>query len=166
MQVVKKVGKALGITLLFLLVIPVLLIVAPFLIVVLWTRGRWLRHRFCRKWGSQGKPILFVYSDSPNWKEYIEENWLQRLRPHAVVLNWSERSQWKRSAPFESKVFRHFAGREEFNPIAIYFPPRGSVREVRFWQPFKDFKHGKDRLLRAAERELFDVVAEVEGAAA
>jgi hypothetical protein len=169
---VRKVREAL----LIILAIPVMVLAIPFIVVFLailpfyvavtWVWGRWLRHKYRLKWGQKGRHILFVYSNSPNWKEYIEENWLPRLRPHAVVLNWSERSQWKQSSPFESKVFWHFAGREEFNPIAIYLPPRGRVRVVRFWQPFKDFKHGKDRLLGAAERELFDVVAEVEDTAA
>jgi hypothetical protein len=29
------------------------------------------------------------------------------------------------------------------------------VKEIRFWQPFRDFKHGKERSLREAETELF-----------
>ena len=46
------------------------------------------------------------------------------------------------------------AGDREFNPLAIVFPERGLVQVIRFWQAFRDYKHGKERALRAAEAEL------------
>ena len=165
MSAVRKIGQ---ITLV-ILAVPIILVflaLLPLVAVGLLKWRLWLRFRYRLKWGRHGKPILFVYSDSPNWKQYIEEYWLPRITPHAVVLNWSQRSQWKSRAAFESRVFRHFAGREEFNPIAIFFPALGRVRIIRFWKPFKDFKHGRDRLLRVAERELFDVLAQLEDSAA
>jgi 8-oxo-dGTP pyrophosphatase MutT (NUDIX family) len=39
--------------------------------------------------------------------------------------------------------------------VAIVVPARGrKVHVVRFWLAFREFKHGKDRLLRAAEADL------------
>jgi hypothetical protein len=133
----------------------------PFVLAGSWLRGRWLQARYRAKWSKHGKPILFVYSDSPNWQRYIEEHWLPRLRPRAVILNWSERKAWPRQRPLEARVFRHFAGSEEFNPIAIYFPRQGPVRTIRFWQAFRDFKHGKEHKLKEAERELFDMLVQL-----
>jgi hypothetical protein len=44
-------------------------------------RGFWLRTSFRRKWGPEGKSILFVYSESPNWQAYIERELLPKLAP-------------------------------------------------------------------------------------
>ena len=130
-----------------------------------WVRGHILRGRFRRRWGSHGKDILLVYSNSPNWQEYIEQNWLPWLGERAVVINWSERAQWRRTVPLESSVFRHFAGDREFNPCAIHVPVRGRVTVIRFWQAFQDLKHGKDGLLRKQEARLRELVDAPEWAA-
>ncbi len=163
MNVLRKIGRALLISGLLLL-IPVILVLLPFALVGMWLRGKWLQLRFHKKWGRRGKSMLFVYSNSPNWQQYIEQNWLPDLAPHSVVLNWSERNRWRETARLESRVFRHFARTREFNPIAIYLPRFGSVRTIRFWKPFKDFKHGRDRLLKRAEAELFEVLARAKSA--
>ncbi|HYN08190.1 MAG TPA: hypothetical protein VES67_12430 [Vicinamibacterales bacterium] len=71
------------------------------------------------------------------------------------MLNWSERSSWTRPARAEVALFRAFAGSQEFNPLGIVVPATGRhVHIVRFWRAFRDYKHGKDRRLRAAETEL------------
>lgn len=46
-------------------------------------------------WGLRGKDVLFVYSDSPIWHDYMLSEMLPLVRGRAVVLNWSERSGWK-----------------------------------------------------------------------
>jgi hypothetical protein len=62
---------------------------------------------------------------------------------------------WKRDRRPDVALFRVFAGDREFNPLAIVVPSEGRrARVVRFWRAFRDYKHGKDRLLRAAEAEL------------
>ena len=118
-------------------------------------RKRRAVQRFRRSWGKQGKDLLLVYSNSPNWQQYVEENWLPRWGHRAVTLNWSERNEWgKRGAP-EVALFRAFAGCKEFNPLGIVVPPSGSrVHVVRFLHAFRDYKHGNDRRLREAEAEL------------
>lgn len=120
----------------------------------------WLRSRFWLRYGSNGRFILFVYSNSPNWKDYIETNILPRIESHAVTLNWSERKRWNDEHPFEKRVFRRWAGYTEFNPVAIIFPPAGEVKVIRFWLAFRDYKHGKADRLKRAEEELFKEVSE------
>jgi fatty acid desaturase len=45
-------------------------------------------------WCSRGKDILFVYSDSPIWHDYIEEQIIPRIESRAVILDWSNRQNW------------------------------------------------------------------------
>ena len=108
-----------------------------------------------------GTNVIFVYSDSPNWKEYIQANVLDRLPVRSVVLNWSNRTQWKRSA-LPARMFFHFAGSREFNPIAIVFRPFHRVQVFRFWKAFKDYKHGKTEPLRKVETEFFAALNRLE----
>jgi hypothetical protein len=140
-----------------IVVLPILLLAIPFLAVGAWLarrKRRRLQREFHHRWGGQGKRLLLVYSNSPNWQVYVEENWLPQLEAIAVVLNWSERSIWAERNPFEADIFRTWAGDREFNPLAIIIPADGPVRVIRFWQAFRHYKHGKDRTLRAAEAEL------------
>ena len=118
-----------------------------------------LRQAFEAKWGISGKRGLLIYSNSPHWQHYIEERWLPLLEPHLVVLNWSERKRWREQYPLEGEIFRRYLGDRESNPAAMVFPINAEARVVRFWQPFRDFKHGKDRTLRAAEAELFGLLS-------
>ena len=105
-------------------------------------------------WCIRGKNVLFVYSNSPNWQEYIEQNIIPKLPQDSVILNWSERKKWRRfSLPV--MAFHFVAGGREFNPIAIVFRPFRLSKTFRFWQPFKDFKHGNQKPLHKLEDELF-----------
>jgi hypothetical protein len=127
-------------------------------------RGHWLRMRFQKKWGSQGKNILFVYSESPNWKDYIEREIIPKLSPYGVYLNYSRCAEWKHKNPLEAKIWKQWSGAREFNPMAIVIPDRGKVKTVRFYQAFRDYKHGKDNLLRQKEAELLSLVSQNERA--
>jgi hypothetical protein len=119
-----------------------------------WRRWRAVR-RFRAAWQSQCKDLLLVYSNSPNWKRYVEEKWLPRWGNRAVVLNWSERQTWRRDRRAEVALFRAFAGDREFNPLGIVVPRKGrAAHVVRFWRAFRDYKHGKDGPLRIAEAKL------------
>jgi len=99
-------------------------------------------------------------------------------------MNWSERTRWKQDYPVEARLFRQL-GHREFNPAAVIFrpPTRGqlfrrwlraireldpiamlvpyesSIDTVRFYQPFRDYKHGRDHTLRAAEHRLWALLA-------
>jgi hypothetical protein len=50
-----------------------------------WRKWRAIR-RFRSKWGAQGRDVLLVYSNSPNWQAYVEQSWLQRWGHRAVVF--------------------------------------------------------------------------------
>ena len=141
---------------------PLLMLLLPLIVawMVVWlpVYGTWrlgssivLRVWFRMRHVSRGRTILFVYSNSPNWQQYVEANLLPRVSNRALVLNWSERRNWSR---WEGGFFDRFAGSREFNPAALVYRPGGGVDVIRFHQAFLDFKHGNDALLRAAEAEL------------
>lgn len=148
----------------YLLLIPIGLIlvifVAPvFLLSLIWKKitGFWLNFRFRSKHNFPEKNVLFIYSNSPSWKDYIEENLLGKLQPNAVFLNWSERSKWN-SSQLEVKVFNHWANDKEFNPMAIVFQENRKVRTIRFYKAFKNRTHGDEKLLELKQKELFSYV--------
>src|SRR5215831_2705477 len=47
-------------------------------------------------WLPSGKDTLVVYSNSPIWQDYMTEQVLPLVQERAVVLNWSERSTWRK----------------------------------------------------------------------
>jgi hypothetical protein len=144
----------------FLLLLSILLVVlSPVLVLAGLARkayGAWLVRRFRREYASAGTVAILVYSQSPNWQAYIEEHVLPKLGHRAVVLDWSERRLWKRNATLPIRVYQHHRPGKEFNPYAMVFWPAGRPREVRFFQAFRDFKHGREHTLETALREFFD----------
>lgn len=162
-----------------------LILVSPIILAYLmWDeyRATSLRREFARR--RPGKHGILVYSNSPNWQTYIEQQWLPALGDTLIVLNWSQRAKWRQAHPFEERVFRRFAGDREFNPLAIVFrpqrrfsrlaawlrgirdrdilamfaPSRHDTEVVRFFQAFRDYKHGKEQVLRGNERRMFEAV--------
>ena len=108
--------------------------------------------------GRARRRVLFVYSDSPHWREHVEANILPKLPENSVVLNWSHRSSWNR---FNVSVmlFRCFAGAQEFNPIGLVFERFSVVTRYRFWQAFRDARHGRAETLQAVERRFLEHAA-------
>ena len=114
-------------------------------------------------WLPRGKDVLFVYSNSPNWQDYIGTNWLPRLRDRAVLLNWSERSKWDRwHLSLAVRCFYHFGDNREFNPMAVVFRPFRRARVFRFFRAFRDQKHGNTATLEAMEKAMFEYVRNAE----
>ena len=107
-------------------------------------------------WWMRGRDILFVYSESPIWQEYIEKQILPRLGGRAVVLNWSERKKWRFS--LARMAFYNFGGPQAFNPLAVVFRPFHRTRTFRFLQPVKNFKHGQPEALQQMENEFFGLI--------
>lgn len=110
----------------------------------------WLR------WLPSDKDILFVHSDSPVWRDYIEQQILPVIQERAVVLNWSQRSTPQWGPSLAVAVFQHFGGAREFNPMGIVFLPFRRAKVFRFHAAFRDYKHGKPEKLLALQREFFE----------
>jgi len=106
-------------------------------------------------WCTRGVNVLLVYSDSPNWHDYIETHIIPKLPTTTVALNWSERRNW-RSLSLPVMAFRLFGGSREFNPMVVVFLPFRWAKTFRFWQPFRDYKHGKNATLEQMENKLFE----------
>ena len=109
-------------------------------------------------WCPRGRDVLFVYSDSPVWHDYIEAQILPRLSERAVILNWSQRLHWPIS--LARLAFYHFGGDRHFNPLAVVFRPFRPTRKFRFYRPFRDFKHGRAEALVKMESELFALIGQ------
>jgi len=120
-----------------------------------------LKVRFWVRHGRKGKVILFVYSDSSNWKDHVEEKILPRLEACSVILNWSKRREWESSMRFEARLFNQWAGSGDFTPTAILFPLLGRVKVFRLWQLSENPKHGKNKVSKEAEQSLFAAVKQL-----
>ncbi len=105
-------------------------------------------------WLPRGKDILFVYSDSPIWHEYMATQILPLVQERAVILNWSQRKKWSRWS-LGVAVFHHFGGAGDFNPLVVLFQPLRSARLFRFWSAFKDWKRGYKEPVERLRQELF-----------
>ena len=108
-------------------------------------------------WLPRGKDILFVYSDSPIWRDYMATEILPLVQDRAVVLNWSERKKWRRWR-LGVAVFHHFAGGREFNPLVMLFRPVRLARVFRFWSAFKDWKRGYREPVDKLRQDLLNVL--------
>lgn len=160
------------ITLFIIVFFPVIIVLVIFMLIWIFLYRTFLSLvvRLC--WYPKGKYMLFVYSDSPNWKDYIESNILPRISSHAVIINWSERDKWNwKRKPLELRIFKEWSGArkyyfkgkkawdgKEFNPLVVTFIPWWKRKVFRFWEPFKDFKHGKEKPLKDIESELFEIL--------
>ena len=140
-------AKILLITVSLLLGLPILMIAAVFYIIwgIILYVSVWLM------WKRQY--VLFVYSDSPIWKDYIEREIIPLIKDRSIILNWSDRKQWKTS--LSTLVFRYFGGTRDFNPIAIVFRPFQLAKIYRFYQAFKKFKHGNPEEVAEIKNRLF-----------
>ena len=108
-------------------------------------------------WLPRGKDILFVYSDSPIWHEYMATQVLPLVQDRAIVLNWSERKKWPRWS-LGVAVFHHFGGAGDFNPLVVLFQPLRLARVFRFWSAFKDWKRGYKEPVERLRQELFAIL--------
>jgi hypothetical protein len=138
---------------------PLLVVLLPLVVVagVLWLMTAallllvvWLT------WCSRGRYVLVVYSDSPVWRDYFEQNVIPVVGSRGVILNWSERKQWSFSVPVA--LFRFFGGAREFNPLAVVFRPLAWPRRFRFYGPFQAFKHGRPQEVEDTRRDLLKLL--------
>ena len=104
-------------------------------------------------WIPRGKDTLFVYSESPIWREYMTEQVLPLIQERAVVLNWSERGTWKRWR-LTQQLFFAFGRRREFNPMVVVFRPLRRARIFRFFSAFKEWKLGDKQPVERLTNDL------------
>ena len=137
-----------------LLIILCLLVFAPILFVAAIFYLLWGCILYLSVWlGWKQQLVLFVYSNSPIWKDYLEKEIIPLIQEKAVILNWSERKSWRNSIP--TLAFRYFGGSQNFNPIAIVFRPFQPAKTFRFYQAFKKFKHGDSKEVEEIKDRLF-----------
>jgi hypothetical protein len=89
--------------------LPIFLLVWPIVAAMVWWddfRRTAVHREFIQRRGERG---ILVYSNSPNWQAYIEQNWLPHISDRMAVLNWSERSRWASDA-LEVQLFRTLGG--------------------------------------------------------
>ena len=115
------------------IVIPVLLLLLPLLLPLLlvriFARLIWSGLLCGVAWTQHAKLVIFVYSDSPKWKEHIESHILPDLPPDAIIINRSQ--PWDQTA-LTGRIFRHFVGHHEFCPIGIVVERWRSIRLFLF----------------------------------
>lgn len=101
---------------------------------------------------------VFVYSNSPNWQHDVEQSILPIVRGRLMLLNWSERKRWRNSLAVWCFRLTNFGRRSNFNPMAIVFPRWRPLRTVRFFDAYREAKHGHDAQLEIKKKELFELI--------
>ena len=89
-------------------------------------------------WLPRGKDVLFIYSDSPIWHEYMTTQVLPLVQERAVGV----------------AVFHHFGGGGDFNPLVVLFQPLRLAKMFRFWSAFNDWKRGYKEPVERLTKEL------------
>jgi hypothetical protein len=113
-------------------------------------------------WLPRGKDVLYVSSDSPIWKEYMETEVLPLVAQRAIVLSWSARSKWLRWS-FAVRVFRTFGRGRDFNPMVVLFRPFHRARIFRFLPAFQGQKHGNTASIEQLHRDLMQALQQTPG---
>jgi hypothetical protein len=108
-------------------------------------------------WLPKGKDVLYVSSDSPAWKEYMEAEVLPLVAQRAVMLSWSARSKWPKWS-FAVRVFRTFGRGRDFNPMVVLFRPFRRARIFRFLPAFYERKHGNSASVEQLRRDLMEAL--------
>ena len=109
-------------------------------------------------WLPKGRWGVMVYSNSPNWQEDVEQTILPAVRGKLVVLNWSERRQWRNELAVWCFRLVNWGGRRNFNPMAIVFRPMRPLKTVRMFNAYRDAKHGNTRELETKKCELLKLI--------
>lgn len=145
----KSIGKRAFEAILIVLLLPLIILglvlhtankIVVYLIVWLW-------------WIPRGKDVLFVSSNSPIWKEYMETQILPFVAERATVIDWSARQNWPKWS-FTVRVFRTFGRGRDFNPMVVLFRPLRRAKIFRFLPAFRDWKQGNTQDLDRLRNDL------------
>jgi hypothetical protein len=154
----RKVARVAFITLLLPIILPLAVVglvlsflnkVVVYLLVWVW-------------WLPRGKDVLYVSSDSPIWKDYMETEVLPLVAQRAIVLSWSARSKWPRWS-FAVRVFRTFGRGRNFNPMVVFFRPFRRARIFRFLPAFQEQKQGNSASIEQLHRDLMQALQQTPG---
>ena len=108
-------------------------------------------------WMPRGKDVLYISSDSPIWREYMEAEIFPLVAERAVVQNWSARSKWPKWS-FAVRVFRTFGRGRDFNPMVILFRLLHRASIFRFLPAFQERKHGNNVSIEELRRDLMQAL--------
>tara|TARA_R110002072_G_scaffold20841_7_gene75247 strand:+ start:3729 stop:4193 length:465 start_codon:yes stop_codon:yes gene_type:complete len=115
----------------------------------------YIRIRLWVEW-PKGTYVLFAYSESENWSDYIEENILPRIAAHSRVINRTIDQNWKQKYRREKQAIEYWASLN-INPVAIVFRAWRPATVIPFYEAFRDLKHGKENAINAKCKELYSV---------
>lgn len=105
-----------------------------------------------RLWKGKGARGIVIYSDSPVWKEYIENRWLAAAGDQLEAVNISRHHHWRPSLAgllFEA----HVAARKRPSlPAALILSERPILLD--FHGSFLDHEAGDDEQLKKGEQRL------------
>lgn len=105
------------------------------------------------------KDLLVVYTDSPHWQPYIDQNWVPRWGDRMILFN---RSRPWRPDQSEARLWRmRTGGGRQNTPAAIVLNGKHAGHVIRLRHDFRDFKHGRPARLHAAEQEIDKVLREM-----
>jgi len=132
---------------------------APLGVLLVYSAREALLLRQVRRWMRRtGKRGVLIYSNSPNWQEHVEREWLPALQDHIAVLNWSERKNWI-ADDVAVRLFDSFVGRTyQYNPAVLVLQDDACPLVFRFYQAFKDAKHGRAEGLRNLESRMLEAL--------
>ena len=123
--------------------------------IVMWTQELVQRLRMIYTWHRRGILGLLVYSESPHWQAYVEQEWLPKFSDQLLVLDWSNRRSWGKS--LETALFNWYLGHDwNFNPAIVLSRGMRKPLIFRFYYTFRDAKHGNLAALERLERRLFE----------
>jgi hypothetical protein len=106
-------------------------------------------------WARHGRFVLFVYSDSPKWKEHVETHVVPALPAGAVVINRSH--PWRKHS-LAGRAYRHFGGQHEYCPIGIVIDRGRPARRFRFFTPYLSARRGDDAALLSTYAAFTDAI--------
>ena len=133
------------------IVVPIFVLLLPLVLVRVIARIAWSSLLSITAWTKHTKLVVFVYSDSPKWKEHVESTILPSLPHDAVVINRSQ--PWEGSS-LAGRIFRHFGGHYEFCPIGIFVERWRPVQVFRLFKPFQEARHGDSTALNNVQAAL------------
>jgi hypothetical protein len=119
-----------------------------------WLVATWLLHvALAVAWLPRGRRVLYVASDDPRFKPYLDAHVEPRLPKSTVRLNGSERAGWS-SLDLGVWLYRLWAGdRSESGVVVVVRVLRGPL-VLRFARALEAVERGEPGPLRALEAKL------------